>query len=427
MIFILILLIVAPVFPDDTLPNPYAGWKYAAEILVDNPDPFARPQAFVDAEVAVPLSRAANIPADVRAVTKRAFDTLDREIPSQVYALGEREGYKTFRVAFCVDVPANGRRRVALLYDNPRAKPSPGKAMAPGFAGFDTMGLPGGAAALCGITLARETDGRCLAVNAAFLPGEPRRDSTVAGPIFTSASGRRFLSGDGKDTVARLDFTWVAYEGLPFHLVLSRLEFLKRVMVFEIRNASLSFDRRRFSHYLFRPVTPSLPLTDVEEIGVVMVDSAHRSSFAEGFDLMAGMLKPDLAWQGLINTKRGTAVTLFQLERNRPVVEYRSAKRARIEAGRLHLFDGPVFVARRDSCRLAVPVAKGAVYFEKIAVHASTWNKDAWRSQVDGFGRQLNRPLRISVYPKTPLSGDMTIPVPQPYGTRADAYLRGVR
>jgi hypothetical protein len=438
--------------------NPYAGWNYAAEIIIDNPDPFPREKAFVDAELSVPSERAGHIPKDIRTVLKHGFDSLLAELPSQVYAIHSRAGLTAFRIAFFVDIPANAQQRVAVFYDNPVADPPDYASKSWSWKSFagqlqvatalyeavldrgtaaitELKYLPANGrkisspvpAGLCGLTLAAEKEGKCLVEEASVLPGNTAGDSLCLGPVFAAVSGKRFIAFNPADTVAQLVFSYSFYAEAPFYLIRSRITFLKPVLAFEVRNRSLSFSQSNFTHYLFRPVTPTLAVTETEEIGCVMIDSSHRAGSGEGFDLMAGMVPADAAWTGLMNMDDHFAVTIFNLGRHVSGNQYREALRARLFQGSALLCDAPVHMQNRGQCGLAVTIARGSSYETLDAVHFSAWDNGPWRGRIDGEGRALNRPLKISVYPKsTSLILNDTL-FPPPTGCRANAYLRGVR
>jgi len=56
----------------------------------------------------------------------------------------------------------------------------------------------------------------------------------------------------------------------------------------------------------------------------------------------------------------------------------------------------------------------------------SNFKEGDWRAKTDDYGRRLNTPMDIKVYPRGTGVVDDEKSLPH-YGERADAYLRGIR
>ena len=467
-IFILLLMAAAFVRAEPaTLAEKYTHWKYAAEIQVRNPESRQRLREVVDVGLRLPVHRTANLSNDARVVLKRAFDELAEEIPFQIYAIATRGDYTTCRVAFYADLPPNGFQRFAVFYDNPEAVHPvfPRRVTLESASGKLTVETPFYAAAFdedsgqCvalqskiapgGTVYARPADGR--AGSAFPLPGiavpalatEANRplalrlakagddgDRRLDGPVFAAVTGRRHFLAAGGEAPAAVDFTYLFYAEAPHFVVRTSVSFLRETDVYSIEANTLGADQRRLTHFLFRPVTPTFPLTEIEEIGSIMVDPASRAGYPDG-DLLAGMLPADLAWQAVADIDGGFAVTGFQLFRHDSspdghVPYYRASTRARLRQGWVEWSEAPIYVTAQDRLSEAVRVPRGAVYEAAEAVAFSNFRQGDWRAATDDYGRQLNTRMEIKVYPRGTGLADGEADFPH-YGERADAYLRGIR
>jgi hypothetical protein len=195
----------------------------------------------------------------------------------------------------------------------------------------------------------------------------------------------------------------------------------------------MTLDNTSFTHYIFRPVTPTLPDTDIEEMGYVMIDTAYTREVPEGL-LLAGLLPPDLAWQGYININKNHTIISINLHDSAycpsgPAAAYRSASYAAMENGLVQWFNAPVYVGKRDSKENIIRIGKGNVYIQSNVILFAEWDKEKFPVYVESLGKQLNNPPKVDIYP-----GNLGDQVPKqtftalPRGRRANAYLKaGVR
>ncbi|MDB6165354.1 MAG: hypothetical protein JWQ83_494 [Lacunisphaera sp.] len=445
-----------------TMAENYAGWKYAVEIQVRNSDAFARPGEVIDVGLSLPASRTSNLGNDARAVLKDGFSELVREVPCQLYDLRTTGSATTCRIAFYADLPPNSTQRFAVFYDNPAAihpplanrvsinqRPDSWSIESPFYsAAIDprtaqclrlTSKIPhsqpiydrGGADfPVPAISIPARTSGDNAPelLQPAAVAGDP--DELSEGEVFSEVRGRRNLVTAEGAALAQVNFTYLFYSAEPYFVVKTSVKFLRNTPVYSVEMNLLAADQEPLTHYMFRPVSPQLPLTEMEEVGSIMVDAATRRGFSDG-DLLAGMLPANLAWQSWANIDRKFAVTVFDLfNRHRSpggtVPLYRASTRAGLRDGRVKSAIAPIYVAARDKPSHAIPVRRGTVYEEAHAVYFSGWDAADWRKETDGVGRRLNRRPEVQIFPRAAGLPDDEDALPH-HGERGDAYLRGIR
>ncbi len=467
-IFILLLVACGLARADTaSLPERYVAWKYAAEVQVRNTGPRERLREVIDVGLRLPASRAGNLKGDARVVLKRGYDELVREVPFQIYDIATSGGYTTCRVAFCADLPANSSQRFAVFYDNPAAR-------APVFEPMVRLVRSAGSLAVRTPFYAAEFDeetGQCVGLKSLVAPGgtlyaepadhrggspwplpsvsvpaletEENRpealrlakasgdgEEILEGPVFAAVRGRRHFLGKAGEAPAALDFAYVFYAEAPHFVVGTAVSFLRDTNVYSLETNALGADQALLTHYLFRPVTPTFPLTEIEEVGSVMVDTATRKGYPDG-DLLAGMLPADLAWNAVSDIDSGLTATGFNLLRkdsapNRHAANYRASTRARLREGWVEWSNAPVYVTARERLSDAILVSQGTVFRSAQAVALSNFKDGDWRAKTDDYGRRLNTPMEINIYPRGTGVADDEKALPH-YGVRVDAYLRGIR
>lgn len=452
----------------------YQGWNFEKTLLVEERANLARQGELVDVRLAVESDRAANVERDARVVLKKDWNVLDREVPSQVYRVRRYGGTTTFRVAFHLDLGPGVRQRVGVRYDNPAASGAAyetdlevegaglGYKVETPFYAVETDARSGQLRTVTGkvaeeggtalhrlapagrtqpgnvVIFAVEEGGACRA--AAVTAADWDRPEVVEetrGSIFFSQTRRGRLvapNADSRRAWPELEIAYRFFAQLPYFLVYSRLTFPEDTGVFGVYNDVVLVDRAPFSHYTFRPVSPGLPLTDVEEMGHILVDPAWTSDLPAGL-AFSGFLPYDLPWHAFINMHplREHAFTGIQLRSamhspgGEPVT-YRPATYLLREQASLQWFRAPIYVETRDRRENVVVVPAGTVYEDLHALSPSGWDQ-AWGQRTDALGRQLMNPLEVSAHPVY-----LGEPAPAeefevlPFGRRADAYLRaGVR
>lgn len=462
MLFPFILAALAADTGSPRLAERFAAWKYASEIQARNPTPYDRPAAIIDAELILPADRTANLRNDIRVVEEAGFGALEKEMTFQVYAIRPEGANTVCRVAFAADLPPNGFERFAVFYDNPQAA-------APDLPAGVDLRREGGRIEISArryrlaldaatgqvlrlatkipadreLTAADEDEGAAAfplpAVLAHFdggtralrFAGPSDGDRITAGPVFTWLRGTRSLAGPAGEALGTVTFDYVFYPNAPHFIVREAVHFAGPAQIERLELSSLAAAQSNFTYFMFRPVTPTFPLTEVEEVGSVLLDPALRLGFGTG-DLLAGMLPPDLAWVSLANAPGGYAVTSFQLDRRSGSVggtaapTYRASTRARANGRIVAWSNAPIYVAAAERGSAAQPVARGDWYEQTQAIYFSDWDSDEWRARTDAYGRGLNEPPQVVVYPLTRLAGAPEAGAPH-YGTRASAYLRGIR
>ncbi len=456
----------------------YAGWHYEKTLLINSSLPGQRIGEFIDTRIAVRSDRAENIENDVRAVLKKDWNVYDREVPCQVYAIEHQGDVTTFRVAFQVDLASQVTLRVGVLYGNPSAEKPPyqssltldGEGL-----GF-TVDTPNyyvetdpesGQLSLIAIKTQRHEKvfNHTLTPKDSVQPGvsvvfagenggtvaeervsasgwkSPEILRAVRGPLFCSITRRGLLEPKNKlgiDKPPCLEVTYKFFADHPYVLVESKLEFPSDTPVFALRNGELCVTTSMFSHYTFRPVSPSLPLTDVEEMGHVLIDPEYTNDLPESL-ILGGFLPYDLAWQSFINIHKGPqrkqhGLTSIALEAEDTCADgdpalYRAATYLEREGDRTHWYHGPIYVQTRTNTQNIITVPAGSIYRRKELLFFSAWDIEQWAPLVEQTGTRLNTPPVVEQYPRL-LGVEIPREEPEslPQGCRGDAYLRaGVR
>lgn len=453
----------------------YKGWALEKTLLIGSTDCRGRTGEIVD--VSLPMQRrfTGNLANDIRVNLKPSWEIAGKEIPCQVHDIRNSDSVTTCRVAFIADIPPCSTLRAAVFYNNPKAS-KPHYASSLKVTGKDRdfkienpfyiiqtdpvtgaissmamkvrMIIGGMFKTVCftppqknqedvSVILAVRRGAEIAGLPVSSRNGSLLQTSTEQGPVFFSMTRKiRLAPPDGSLAPERsplLEICYKFYADVPYFLVYSRLEFPEETRVFGIRNGLLTVDGARFTHYTFRPVSPDLPLTDIEEMGYVMIDRSYTKGLADGL-LLGGMIPYNIAWQTFLNIDEKYSLAGIQLldssfAPSGPAPRYRAATYAQRERGAVQWFRAPVYVGRQDAAENIILIPKGTVYIQENAILFSEWEKKTWLSYVDGLGKRLNNPARVSLYPRF-IHGQVPPEEfePLPQGRRADAYLRaGVR
>jgi hypothetical protein len=426
----------------------YRGWNFEKTLLIRSDSPFDRRNEFVDVSVAVETRGAGTLARDVRVVLKPAWNRFGQEVPCQVYDIQTHGPVTTFRVAFVMDIPAHSTQRVGILYDNPDAAPATcetdlkvsvrGGAHTVENRHYRVRTDPASgqlAAIIIKLTVLEYTHVKCLTpadhtqggVRVIFAdPADPANARTVSattwnapettcvqGPLFMSLSRRGRLAPPGEPATDRhpsLEMTYRFLADQPFILISSRLEFHDDTPVYGIHNDWITVNKAAFSHYCFRPVTASLPETDVEEAGHILVAPEYTQGLPPG-PIFGGFLPYDLAWHAFISTFRKqdfrfdyalTGIRLHEASRapGGPAPRYRDATYLTHDRDQLAWFRAPVYVRKQDCAANIVTIPRGTVYAETYALHLGEWDeKKNWLNGIDLLGKRLNQPLTITQHP----------------------------
>lgn len=426
----------------------YRGWNFEKTLLIQSESPFDRQNEFIDVAVTVETKCAATLSRDVRVVMKPAWNRFGKEVPCQVYDIREHGSITVFRVAFVADLPAHSTQRVGILYDNPDAEcaryesdlvmSDEGKGrtienghyrahLDPESGNLDALSIKLRVLEythLKGLTPECNPQGGVRVIFAD--PAEPEKPSSasaadwqqpetnwVEGPLFISVVRRGRLAPVGQPATDRhpsleLGYRFVADQ--PVILVSSRLEFHQDTPVYGIHNDWVTAKKDCFSHYCFRPHTPSLPATDVEEAGHILVTAEHIQGLPPG-PIFGGFLPYNLAWHAFINTVRNQefrfdyALTGIRLHESSQspggqAPHYRPATYLSHDQNQLSWFRAPVYVKKQNRVENMITIPKGSVYAETYALHLGEWDeKKNWLQQIDTLGKRLNQPLTITQHP----------------------------
>jgi hypothetical protein len=426
----------------------YQGWNFEKTLLIRSDSPFDRFNEFIDVSVTVETQCSHTLSRDLRVVMKPAWNRFGRELPSQVYDIRNHGAATTFRVAFIADIPAHSTQRVGILYDNPDALK----------ATYETdllVTAEGGAhtvenrhyrmhtdpcsgqldAVFIKIPVLEYTHVKCLTpahhpqggVQVIFAdPSAPAsvkfataamwhqsETTCVQGPLFLSLSRSGRLVPEGQTAADRHPSLEMRYRFLadqPYILISSRLEFHEDTPVYGIYNDWITVNKSCFSHYCFRPVTASLPDTDVEEAGHILVAPEYTQGIPPGL-IFGGFLPYDLAWHAFISTFRkqdfrfdyalaGIRLHEASLAPGGAAPMYRAATYLSHDADKLSWFRAPVYVKKQDCIDNIITIPRGAVYAESYALHLGEWDeKKNWLNHVEALGKRLNQPLTITQHP----------------------------
>jgi hypothetical protein len=451
----------------------YPGWNLEKTLLVHG-TAGARPCDLIDVRLPVKAVAATNLPNDVRVVLKQDWNVIEREVPSQAYAVRQHGRTASFRVAFSMDVPGVGDppQRVGIYYDNPDALPAdyPSPLQVEG----DGLGV-----VISTPHCMVETDEQCGAIRMIAGrfesdDGEPRvvrfadvvqqnpaivfaveeagdvgavtagpsdwADvevvDDVRGPVFIKRTcrGRPGYPGCPSSRRPVAEVTCRLFAGQPYVLIYTKLMFPEDTNVFDVRVGGLTVGRDRATHYTFRPVSPVLPDTDVEEMGHILVEPELTADLPQG-NAFSSLLPYDLAWDAFLDTREGRAqgIACIQLRHalsspDGPFPAYRSATYLERAERTLRSSRSPIHVTVRDRRENMVTIPAGTVIEELDAVVCDLFDPD-WGNRTDAAGRRLNIPQDVAVHPR--FMGGEVPPEPfepLPHGERHDAYLRsGVR
>lgn len=450
----------------------FAGWNMEKTLLIESRSRLPA-RELVDVSIPVETVAASNLARDVRVALKTEWNKIEREIPAQVYAIRNFGAVTTCRVAFYLDVPADGVQRVGIFYDHPSAP-------APNWTSPLDLRVNGGLRTLSAPQYSLETadhlglfrnliarheppnfDARIIRcvdhaqdgtqVIFAVQDGDRVRPVTGSaanwqsptwvedhhGPIFAKWVRRGLLQPDPSWPLKRcpeLTLGCKFFAGDNFFLVHSRLEFPAETPVFGLFSGLLQVERARYTHYTFRPVSPELPNTDIEEMGHILIDPAHTGDLPHG-EASAGLLPFNLAWHGFINTRKGSEWALAALQLEHRITapdgafpQYRAAGYLTRDPEMAACFRAPIYVQRRDRPENIIRIPAGAVV-ESLEAWVLDHFDSGWGDRIDALGRRLNNPPQIRLHPQFIAGPVPPEPFePLPYGRRSDAYTRhGVR
>lgn len=449
----------------------YPGWNLEKTLLLESTSG-ARTRELIDVRLPVEALAAGNLANDVRVVLKKDWNQIESEVPSQVYRVERHGDTASFRVAFSVDVPADGRQRVGVYYDNPGARaadyPSPIEVEGTGLHvvvrtpryTVETDERCGIAKAIAGrfdppylgprvVRFADVVQENPAVVFAVEEPAGVRAIETgpadwtdvelvedLRGPVLVKRTSRGRLAYPGCPPARRpiAEVTYKFFAEQPYFLVHTKLTFPEDTSVFGIRVGGLTVNRTCPTHYTFRPMSPNLPNTDIEEMGHILVDPALTADLPPG-NAFSSLLPYDIAWDAFLDTRQGggQAVACIQLRHSCTCPAgafpyYRGA--TYLVRGERALCSGrsPIYVTIRDRRENMVRVPAGTVVEELDAVVVDLFDRE-WGSRTDATGRRLNTPVCVAVHPRFMGREIPAEPFePLPRGERRDAYLRsGVR
>jgi hypothetical protein len=450
----------------------YTGWNFEKTLLVRSPSG-PRERELIDVRIPLDGRSARNLERDVRVILKKDWNLLEREIPSHVYGIEHHGAIATCRVAFVMDVPAFQPQRVGVYYDNPDApapryesplqmsgSPLGGSVNTPFLtAAFDDHS--GQIRTLTGrfdvpsidplripffdrvqehvavLFAVQDGHGNCRAEWASPAAWDkPAISQDIRGPIFVKLVRRGKLAWPGCPAVDQCPDCQIAYKFFahqPYFLVYTRVTFVARTDVFGIRIGGMSVDRDRYTHYTFRPVSPSLPETDIEEMGHILIDSEHTAGLPNG-SVFSGLLPYTIAWHAFLRAKKGMDCGLAAIQLRHTISTpridfpyYRSATYLLREPDAVSCTRAPVYTkVQRPENLVRIPA--GTVIDHLDAVVCDRFDMD-WGNRTERLGKRLNDPPQVAVHPRFML-GDVPPEAyePLPYGQRGDAYRRfGVR
>ena len=456
----------------------YDGWHYEKTLLIHSDFPRQRRNEFVDTRIAVRADQARNLAGDARVVLKKDWNVYEREVPSQVYAIRDHGDVVTFRVAFQADLLPNEVCRAGVVYCNPDARPpryestlsvtgeGVGYSVDNRYYHAETDPVSGQLSVLAIKTFRHEKCFRhVLTPEACVQPGvslvyaaardgqagaetvsasawvDPEFTCTGEGPLFFGITRQGELAPRNELGLAvfpRLSVTYKFFADQPYILVHTELHFPEDTPVFAVQHGALSVRTSQFSHYTFRPVSTDLPLTEIEEMGHILIDPEYTRGLPEG-SVCGDFLPYDLAWQAFINIYKGPqrkqyALTTVNLESSATCSEadpvfYRAATYLTRAESAMSWYRAPIHVNSRTKTANIVTVPAGSTYRQTDALVFDPWDIEQWAPGVEERGKRLNDPPVIEQFPCL-LGVDLPVEEhePLPYGCRADAYTRaGVR
>ena len=242
---------------------------------------------------------------------------------------------------------------------------------------------------------------------------EPESTVVNTGPLFFSVvrKGRLRFPQKAEEKCPILEVAYKFFADKPYFLLSSRLAFADDTDVFGVRNEIATVANSCFSHYCFRPVTPTLADTDVEEVGHLLVDEEDTRTLPQGI-MFSNFLPYDLAWHAFINTVmrkefrfRYAMAGLRLAESSRSpggdAPRYRHATYLSKDNGALSWHRAAVYVKTQDCGENVVRIPAGTVYEETNALYFAEWDeRKRWLAATDELGKRLNNRLQISIHPR---------------------------
>jgi len=462
----------------------YHGWNFERTILAEAVLSSARKQEIIDVRIVIPTRDAGNLSNDVRAVIKPEWNTYGAEVPCQIYGV-ERTGESTaFRMLFKADLAPGLQNRFGIVYDHPSiGAPSYDAYLKATNWGGSPLGwtidnrhyridcdpASGQPKKLQlklffkewmspkEITPAEQIQGGAGVIFASVRDGKPTSEEVTAanvqdftvtavetGPICCAITRRGTLRPPAESLALgappQIQIKTIYLDEKPYFIVEQTIHFPEATPVYGIWLDGVTVRAERFSHYSFRPVSPSLAAGDVEEMGHVIVDPKQLEGVPAG-DMMGDFLPPTLAWQSFINIYKGPFANQYAFTsidfgashsgpRETAAIEYRSACHLERDPARgtARFFRAPVWVRNRALAATMVTIPAGTTYRQRMAYCSSEWNTHEFAGEIEALGRRLNTPPKLSVHPVylgSPFASQgSALPL---FGRRADAYLRGVR
>lgn len=450
----------------------YQGWNFEKTLLIRSAAG-RRCGDLIDVGIPLDPRSAGNLQRDIRVVLKKDWNLLDREIPSQVYDIRHHAGVTTCRVAFVMDVPAGQPQRVGIFYDNPSA-PAPvyqsplemtggplgGTVKTPFLtAVFDERSgqlktltgrfdIPSGDPLYvpcfdrvqdhAAVTFAvQDAAGNCRAEYASPVQWDkPEITEDIRGPVFIKLTRQAKLSWPNcpsPDRCPTCRITYKFFARQPHFLVNTRLAFPEDIDVFAVQIGTLSASADRWTHYTFRPVSPNLPETEVEEMGHILIDPQHTGGLPVG-PVFSDLLPYDLPWQAFIRVKKNPEAGLAAVQLRHSVTTpagpfpyYRHATHLLRHPDGVSFTRAAIHVKNhRPENIVTIPAGTALENLDAILCDRFDMN---WGTRTDALGKHLNNPPEIAAHPRFMLG---QVPPedyePLPYGQRSDAYRRhGVR
>ncbi len=418
------------------------GWKYEKTVLITSDALFDRKDEFITVDLTLKDWEITNPEQEIRVIQKNHWNSWERLLPQQVSNVIRQNGLVTFSVSFLADIPQQSTARFGILYGNPQAKHEPIHLK------FEvtqkeneieinhtnylvTIDKTSGLLLKNSLNVFRvgflshydfNTANILQNFTRVIIPLDKQAkkiDSTEYQKVTSIEQGSLFLrittqailplqQDASKNPICETQMLFVANK--PFIHIRQKITFPSETALTGLRLGNFTFDKKQFTHFSFRPTThnsahTTLPNTDIEEIGHVIIDEDYVQGLPNG-SVFSDLIPIDVPWTSLISIRRNNwyALTRYLLDWQQKTPDqknpnYRPGTFLTKEKDHLEWFQAPIYCTKPEDHRNASLIQKGTEYETTFAFHFGHFEETYWGQNAEAQGKLLNSPLTGTVSP----------------------------